>query len=101
MNFFTKECAISDMENADELAIVASRIYFVLLGMTIFILALFSGLIESKTSTTIQSPSLLIYDKLQAEYSQMLSCPCKQIAIPHKKFIYITVSFHQVGNLTE
>ena len=97
MNFFIKETAISDMENAADVAVIASRIYLVLLSTSIVVLVLFTGLIESTTSVTVQSPSLEIYDKLQAQYSQLLSCPCEKIAIPYKNFVSIDISYHQVS----
>ena len=100
MNFFIQESAISDMENVHEVAILASRIYLVLLGSSISVLMLYTGLIQLTTSVTIQSPSLALYDQLQEEYPQLLSCPCKQIATPYGKFISIAVSYHQVKDST-
>lgn len=89
------------MENAHEVAIITSRIYAVLLSAGIIILMLINGLTQVTTTVTVQSPSLAIYEKLQAEFSNTLSCPCKQIATPYNTFLTITVSYHQVRHVTE
>lgn len=98
MNFFVKETAISDLQNVGEMAVVASRIYLVLLGASITVLVLFSGLADTTFSVTVPFPTLAVYEKLHADYPQTLSCPCKQIALPYKTFISLTVSYHQVMN---
>ena len=101
MNFFRQESAISQMENTHEVVIIASRIYIVLLSAGIIILMLINGLTQVTTSVTVKSPTLAIYEKLQAEYSNSLSCPCKQIATPYSTFLTITASYHQVRHVID
>lgn len=96
MNFFIIEMRLSRLENAEEVAATASRIYAVLLASSISVLVLFNGLSLSTISVTVQSPTLATYETLQTQYSNVLSCSCKQIDVPYGTFLSMRVLQHQV-----
>jgi hypothetical protein len=97
-NLFRKESSISRMANAQELGLIATRIYIVLLlgGMLLF--ALFTGLIQVAVSNTVSSPSLGTFEYLQGIYPTTLSCPCQQINIPYRTYLSLMPMFHQVSD---
>ena len=101
MNFFKKESSISRIENADQMALISSRIYVVLLILTVLVLALFNGLGQTTISVTVSSPTLATFEQLQAAYPSKLLCPCVQIAVPYSIFLSVTASYHQVSFVTQ
>jgi hypothetical protein len=96
MNFFKNKLKLSQIENAQHMAIISTRIYVVLLALSVGILTLFNSLNLTAISATVQSPSLGTYDTLHTQYTSTLSCSCKQISIPYGTFISMIVSYHQV-----
>ena len=100
MNFFKKEGVISQMSNAQIMSIKASRIYAVLLTISVLLIVVFKGLDQITVFETISSPSLATFDRLQAMYPNTLSCSCQQIAVPFRSFVSTDVTIHQVSNST-
>ena len=96
MNLFQKESSISRRENAQHLAVVSSRVYVVLLTLSVLILGLSNGLGDTTTSVTVPSPSLDTFERLQATYPTAVSCPCLRVAVPYRAFLTVTASYHQV-----
>lgn len=99
MNLFTREMKLSEQADAEKMAIVSSRVYAILLVLSILILILFNSLAMTTISATVQFPSITAYEDLQAEYPDSLSCPCKQIAVSYGAFLSVTVSYHQVKDV--
>ena len=66
--------------------------------LALMILALFNGLGQTAISATVDSPSILVFEQLQAEYPTKLSCPCERVAVPYSTFVSVTVSYHQVSD---
>lgn len=97
MNFFRTESSISRIENADQIALISSRIYIVLLVLTLLVLALLDGLNQTTISITVSSPTVATIEQLQDAYPNRFSCPCMQIAVPYSTFLSITASYHQVS----
>ncbi|UJR34695.1 hypothetical protein I4U23_027472 [Adineta vaga] len=75
MNLFKKESSISQIENVNEVAIIATRFYLILL---------------------IESPSVATFEQLHNAYATTISCLCQQIAIPYGTFLLVSPSFHQI-----
>lgn len=44
----------------------------------------------------VASPSMKHYEVLNAEYESTLRCPCTRSQIPHKSFLTVNVTFHQI-----
>jgi hypothetical protein len=76
--------------------VVSTRVYIILLIITLCILVVSTLLIERTTSTTVSTPSLALYEQLQVDYPDTLSCPCQQVAVSYSTFISIMEVFHQV-----
>lgn len=76
--------------------IITTRIYLVLLYVSLLILILFTAFSQKLITDTISKPSLVTYEHLRAKYPNTLSCPCENIAISHEDFLSITVNYHQV-----
>ncbi|CAF1630804.1 unnamed protein product [Adineta ricciae] len=96
MNLFKKESSLSQIENVNQVAIVASRLYLMLLISSVLILLLFDSLRETTVSVTVESPSLITFEQLYNEYATTISCPCQQMAIPYGAFLTVSPSFHQI-----
>jgi hypothetical protein len=98
-NLFRKESSISRMADAQELAFISTRIYIVLLlgGMLVF--ALFTAFSQVAVSKIVSSPSLDIFEQLQAVYPTTMSCPCQQINIPYRTYLSVVPIFHQVSEV--
>ena len=97
MNFFIKESSLSQMANAESMSTKASRIYAVLLGLSVLTIIVSKGLDQTIVFETMSFPSLAAYEQLQAKYPNTLSCTCQQIFIFHRSFVTITPKIHQVS----
>jgi hypothetical protein len=76
--------------------IITTRIYLVLLFSSLFILILFTSLVETTKSITIPTPSESEYVKLESAYPNTLKCSCREITIPYDSFLSIIPIYHQV-----
>ncbi|CAF1361513.1 unnamed protein product [Rotaria magnacalcarata] len=74
----------------------ATRIYVVLLNVSLSVLVILSSLAPRNESVTIKKTSLATYEQLQMVYPDTLSCPCQNIAISHDSFISIIPTYRQV-----
>ena len=97
MNFFKKESSISQITNAEMISIKASRIYAILLSISILIIVVYKGLDQITITESVLFPSLATFDRLQAMYPNTLSCSCQQIAVPFGTFGSIYATLHQVS----
>lgn len=98
MNFYKKESFIVQAANIEHMAILASRIYVILLTMSVVILTFFNGLTTVTVSETVSSPSLAIFEKLYAAYPSTLSCSCQKVAISYDTILTVIPTYHQVSN---
>ena len=76
--------------------LLASRIYLVLLMISIAIVSLFVGLSQQTHSIAVDSPTETQFEYLYSQYSTELKCPCSQIAIPYEKFLNVSPLMHQL-----
>ena len=97
INFFKKESSITTgIDNINEMSIIVTRVYVILLVFCVLILLFFNALHETRISNTINNPSLVQFEQLYEQYSSSLLCPCESIAIPYKSFLSVTTTIHQV-----
>ncbi|CAF1303056.1 unnamed protein product [Adineta steineri] len=76
---------------------VATRVYLLLLVISLFIVVLYTSLIYYLNTFTITKPSLEQYQQLQQRYgSEAVSCPCSRPSITHSSFITLQCEFHPV-----
>ncbi|CAF0872610.1 unnamed protein product [Adineta steineri] len=76
---------------------VATRVYLLLLVISLFIVVLYTSLIYYLNTFTITKPSLEQYQQLQQRYgSDAVSCPCSRPSITHSSFITLQCEFHPV-----
>jgi hypothetical protein len=97
MNFFVKETRTSRRVDAQELAVISTRLYIVLFIICILVLGFFNGLATVTVKETVLSPSIDTFEKLYAMYPNTLSCACQQIAIPYGTFLTVKPIYHQVN----
>lgn len=69
--------------------ILSTRIYIVLLSVSISILILFTSISEYTMTIKVLSPTITTYRQLEAQYKSTLSCPCNNITASYKTFIAI------------
>jgi hypothetical protein len=87
----------SDQPNdAQRDQVVATRVYLLLLAVSVGILALFTGLSTRVTIVIVPQPSIETYKVLEAAQSATLSCPCQRIGMPYSSFLSIQSVQHQV-----
>ncbi|CAF3702089.1 unnamed protein product, partial [Adineta steineri] len=76
--------------------LISTRIFIVLLILSLTILLLYTSLANITKTINVPTPTLTKYEQLYSKYSQTLTCPCKQISINYEKFLSIEYTFHQV-----
>ena len=84
------------MDNAELMAIKATRFYMTLLLSSVLIVVAFRSIDQTTVSQTIPFPSLETYEQLQVKYPNTLLCTCQQISIFYKTFISVKPKIHQV-----
>ncbi len=77
-------------------SLTSTRIYLLLLCVSITIIIIFTGLETQVHSVTIHKPSQIIYEDLYENYPDTLQCPCSQIAIHHGSFLSLSPMYHPV-----
>ena len=87
----------SDSPGSRRDQIVSTRVYIVLLLLSVVSLSEYAALSWRLLTFEIHNPTFATFEHLQAEYPETLTCPCTHIAVDVGKFVSIAVSFHQVG----
>lgn len=75
---------------------ITTRFYLIILLTTLFILILYTSLVNVSVTVTVKLSSQSQYENLQTKYPNTLNCPCSQISIEYQQFVQITSSYHQV-----
>ena len=79
------------------MGILATRVYMIILTVSITILALQSSIATHTRTVHVLEPSRATFEALHAAHSDTLSCPCSHISIPIGQLISISApKFHQV-----
>ncbi|CAF1477031.1 unnamed protein product [Adineta steineri] len=75
---------------------ISTRIFIILLTLSLTILILYTSLINITKTTDINSPTIIQYTQLYSNYPQTLTCACTQISINYDKFIQVNYTLHQI-----
>lgn len=94
LNIYT-ECH-SDSLRVRRDQILSTRVYFLLLLLSVVSLSGYIALSWQLLNFEINDPTFATYVQLQAKYPETLTCPCMRIAVDVGTFASIAVSFHQV-----
>ena len=90
------ESSNDDVEQVDEhqrrTNIISTRIYLILLLLTLIILTIVAWLTVETTVITIENPSKSQFESLPFD----AYCPCSRISILYSEFTSIEATFHQV-----
>jgi hypothetical protein len=96
LNIFQESSDSNQQVNEDpyeqRTQIIATRVYLVLLVLTLITFLLFICLESEKMTVTIQNPTLAQIESLPIDRI----CPCSNISFSYDKFVSSNVSFHQV-----
>ena len=97
LNLFVDGTTASDgNEHIRHDRVLATRVYLVLLIVILTVLVLFTCLITRNIVVIEPKPSVDTYERLNAAYSQTLSCPCDQISVPYSSFLSVEYHMHPV-----
>lgn len=81
------------------LGIWASRVYAILLVLTVATLAFYALITPHTHSVTISTPSLATFEKLHSTYQDTLSCPCTKFETSNSNITILSPPrFHQVSS---
>jgi hypothetical protein len=75
---------------------IATRLYILILVISLIILNFYSLLIKEIHNGTVLNPTESEYNRLEQIYSDSLSCPCTSISMNYSTFINIEPQYHQV-----
>ncbi|CAF1483070.1 unnamed protein product [Adineta ricciae] len=75
---------------------ISTRLFIILLALSLIILILYTSLINGTQTVNVDSPTMARYLQLYSTYPQTLSCDCKQISINYAIFVHLNYSLHQI-----
>ena len=75
---------------------ISTRLFIVLLVLSLYILLVFIALIDVSQTVYIDSPTITRYRQLYVSHSHTLTCACTQITITYDRFLRIQYTLHQV-----
>lgn len=75
----------------DELKLqrIATRVFILLLFLTLIVLMIYSSLQNMTESITIENPSIAQANSLYEQYAQSVQCPCKTLSNIYQDFIVL------------
>ncbi|CAF1033159.1 unnamed protein product [Adineta steineri] len=74
-----------------------TRLYLILLLLTLIILTFYAILEPTINSVTIESPSITTYSELNTKYSSTPDCPCHHTTLQYQQFLTdIQVKYHEI-----
>ena len=75
---------------------LSTRLFVVLLTLSITILAGYSLLVRVTRTINVKAPSFTQYSHLDSTYSQSLTCPCSQISVDYAHIFHVQYILHEV-----
>ena len=72
--------------------LIATRVFFIVLFLTLIILVIFTSLNKQTISVTVQNPTQIQIESLPKDRN----CPCSRISVPYGEFVSNNPSYHQV-----
>ncbi len=91
-----------DRDNAKRLGRISTRLYLLLLAVSLTTFGLYTFVQYQIFTKTIDNPSMTDYQQLfgrSSEYQSTVDCPCSITSIAYKNFLEIKPSFHQVSQM--
>ena len=73
---------------------ISTRLFVVLLLLSLFILIFYNSLIIVKKTIIVPQPTYEQYSHLYLAYSDQLQCPCKQVSIQYKQVVHLNYTLH-------
>jgi len=73
----------------------STRVYIILVALSVFVLTLYSSLIIETKTIQINNASLSVVEELQKRTSS-LQCPCTILSIPYEHLFQLEPHYHQV-----
>ena len=95
LNFFTSNPPSHDQNIVRQQRYI-TRIYFILLFISLIILTLFTSITPQTMYFSIKSPSLKDFIQLSDQYPLTLNCPCSNTAIDRLFISAIKPQYHEV-----
>jgi hypothetical protein len=96
LNIFEKSSGSNEEIDEDpyeqRTQVVATRVYFILLVLILFIFLLVTCLNSETITNTVQNPT---FDQIKSLPANRI-CPCSRISFSYDKFVSSNASFHQV-----
>ena len=86
----------SETEPNIRLGIIASRIYILLMIMTVVVMAIYTSIEQHSQTVTISNPTLSQFEEVNFGDQSMRSCPCQRVAMTHSRIITLRVYYHQI-----
>lgn len=83
-------------QEAKRLGQFSTRLYFVLLIISLSFLVIYTVVRPQNFTETIEKPSFIIYNQLYQIYKNELKCPCSRATSQYINFVTIESIFHQV-----
>ena len=96
INIFHSNFAPTTDRYQIETQIIATRIYIVLLAVSLFIFVTYNSQVYVTETVSVKYPMYDQFLSLYRIYPESLSCPCTVISIAYDQFIYLDASYHQV-----
>jgi hypothetical protein len=96
LNFFKINSEDDNDQSQIRYQRLATRIYIVLLGLSMVIITLCLALIPQTYIKTIETPSQAKFSHYYSLYPSSLQCPCSSISIPYDFFLTIEPRYHQM-----
>lgn len=75
---------------------ISTRLFILLLILSLFVLLLYTSLVENTQTINVQSPTIKQYSELYSTYAETLTCPCTKISIDYGKLLHVNYTLHQV-----
>ncbi len=91
-----------DRDNAKRLGRISTRLYLLLLAVSLTTFGLYTFVQYQIFTKTIDNPSMTDYQQLfgrSSQYQSTVDCPCSITSIAYKNFLEIKPSFHQVNQM--
>ncbi|CAF1327145.1 unnamed protein product, partial [Rotaria sordida] len=83
--------------NETDTPFLATRIYLILLYISLIILMIFAGLTQQTRTYTVKSPSEATFEIFHNQYqAQDISCPCSRTSIEYDIFLSVSAVYHQI-----
>ena len=95
-NLFRTKTALDDQIDNSRIQIISTRLYILLLIISMGILLSYTSQVEVTRTLTIDSPSFSSYWNFSEKYGEKVTCPCTKIVTSEDQFLSIIPRFHQI-----